>query len=167
MTNLKINLSKKACIIWGTILGIFLILGIYQLRHPMIFRYEKDYFGKVGLPRAKLYESVVEKMGEPLRIEEKNDWGYVVHYDGLELGYPCIELGALEYVKVTGNQYRFGMWRIGVGSTRKKVESVYRHIKKIHGMRDNEVGVIDGLRWVTYVFDENDIVKEIYLSNGL
>ena len=59
------------------------------------------------------------------------------------------------------------MWRIGVGSTRKKVESVYRHIKKIHGMRDNEVGVIDGLRWVTYVFDENDIVKEIYLSNGL
>ena len=166
MKNLKIKLNKKAYIIWGTILGIFLILGIYQLRHPMIFCYEKDYFGKVGLPESHLYESVVEKMGEPLRIEKTEDGYYIVHYNGLELG-TGIKLGIVQYVKVTGEQYRFGMWRIGVGSTRKEVESVYRHIKKIHGMRYNEVGVIDGLRWVTYVFDENDIVKEIYLSNGL
>ena len=130
----------------------------------MIFRYEKDYFGKLGLPRAKLYESVVEKMGEPLRIEEKNDWGYVVHYDGLELGYPCIELGALEYVKVTGNQYRFGMWRIGVGSTRKEVESVYRH--KIQWSTDTIVQICEGETWVKFEFDENNIVKAIYIALG-
>ena len=165
MKNLKIKLNKKVSIIFSIMSCLILIFGIYLLRHP-IFCYEKDYFGKVGLPRAKLYESVVEKMGEPLRIEKTEDGYYIVHYNGLELG-TGIKLGIVQYVKVTGEQYRFGMWRIGVGSTRKKVESVYRHIKKIHGMRDNEVGVIDGLRWVTYVFDENDIVKEIYLSNGL
>ena len=165
MKNLKIKLNKKVSIIFSIMSCLILIFGIYLLRHP-IFCYEKDYFGKVGLPRAKLYESVVEKMGEPLRIEKTEDGYYIVHYNGLELG-TGIKLGIVQYVKVTGEQYRFGMWRIGVGSTRKKVESVYKHIKKIHGMRDNEVGVIDGLRWVTYVFDENDIVKEIYLSNGL
>ena len=142
---------------------LILIFGIYLLRHP-IFCYEKDYFGKVGLPRAKLYESVVEKMGEPLRIEEKNDWGYVVHYDGLELGYPCIELGALEYVKVTGKQYRFGMWKIGVGSTRKKVESVYRH--KIQWSTDTIVQICEGETWVKFEFDENNIVKAIYIALG-
>ena len=165
MKNIKIKLNKKVSIIFSIMSCLILIFGIYLLRHP-IFCYEKDYFGKVGLPRAKLYESVVEKMGEPLRIEKTEDGYYIVHYNGLELG-TGIKLGIVQYVKVTGEQYRFGMWRIGVGSTRKEVESVYRHIKKIHGMRDNEVGVIDGLRWVTYVFDENDIVKEIYLSNGL
>ena len=166
MKNLKIKLNKKVSIIFSIMSCLILIFGIYLLRHP-IFCYEKDYFGKVGLPSGHLYRSVVEKMGEPIWIEKKEDWGDIVHYDGVEFGYTCIESGILDYAKVTGEQYRFGMWRIGVGSTRKKVESVYRHIKKIHGMRDNEVGVIDGLRWVTYVFDENDIVKEIYLSNGL
>ena len=165
MKNLKIKLNKKVSIIFSIMSCLILIFGIYLLRHP-IFCYEKDYFGKVGLPKNHLYKSVVEKMGEPLRIEKTEDGYYIVHYNGLELG-TGIKLGIVQYVKVTGEQYRFGMWRIGVGSTRKKVESVYRHIKKIHGMRDNEVGVIDGLRWVTYVFDENDIVKEIYLSNGL
>ena len=165
MKNLKIKLNKKVSIIFSIMSCLILIFGIYLLRHP-IFCYEKDYFGKVGLPESHLYESVVEKMGEPLRIEKTEDGYYIVHYNGLELG-TGIKLGIVQYVKVTGKQYRFGMWRIGVGSTRKEVESVYRHIKKIHGMRYNEVGVIDGLRWVTYVFDENDIVKEIYLSNGL
>ena len=166
MKNLKIKLNKKVSIIFSIMSCLILIFGIYLLRQP-IFCYEKDYFGKVGLPSGHLYRSVVEKLGEPIWIEKKADWGDIVHYDGVEFGYTCIESGILDYAKVTGKQYRFGMWRIGVGSTRKKVESVYRHIKKIHGMRDNEVGVIDGLRWVTYVFDENDIVKEIYLSNGL
>ena len=163
MKNLKINLSKKACIIWGTIIGIFLIIGIYQLRHPSIFYYEKDYFGKVGLPESHLYESVVEKMGEPLRIEKTEDGYYIVHYNGLELG-TGIKLGIVQYVKVTGEQYRFGMWRIGVGSTRKEVESVYRH--KIQWSTDTIVQICEGETWVKFEFDENNIVKAIYIALG-
>ena len=141
---------------------LILIFGIYLLRHP-IFCYEKDYFGKVGLPKNHLYKSVVEKMGEPLRIEKTEDGYYIVHYNGLELG-TGIKLGIVQYVKVTGKQYRFGMWRIGVGSTRKEVESVYRHITKSTGLPQNCLGVIEGLRWITYEFDENDIVREIRFS---
>ena len=173
MTNLKINLSKKACIIWGTIIGLFLIIGIYQLRHPSIFYYEKDYFGKVGLPESHLYESVVEKMGEPLRIEETED-GYIVYYNGLELAYGSIKTGAVKYVKVTGEQYRFGMWKIGVGSNRKEVESVYRH--KIQWSTDEEIEVCDydyenkefiySEMWIHFEFDENNLVKAMYISRG-
>ena len=162
MKNLKIKLNKKVSIIFSIMSCLILIFGIYLLRHP-IFCYEKDYFGKVGLPRAKLYESVVEKMGEPLRIEKTEDGYYIVHYNGLELG-TGIKLGIVQYVKVTGEQYRFGMWRIGVGSTRKEVESVYRHITKSTGLPQNCLGVIEGLRWITYEFDENDIVREIRFS---
>ena len=151
---------------------LILIFGIYLLRHP-IFCYEKDYFGKVGLPRAKLYESVVEKMGEPLRIEKTEDGYYIVHYNGLELG-TGIKLGIVQYVKVTGEQYRFGMWRIGVGSTRKEVESVYRH--KIQWSTDEEIEVCDydyenkefiySEPWLNFEFDENNLVKAIYISMG-
>ena len=162
MKNLKIKLNKKVSIIFSIMSCLILIFGIYLLRHP-IFCYEKDYFGKVGLPESHLYESVVEKMGEPLRIEETED-GYIVYYNGLELAYGSIKTGAVKYVKVTGKQYRFGMWRIGVGSTRKEVESVYRHITKSTGLPQNCLGVIEGLRWITYEFDENDIVREIRFS---
>ena len=162
MKNLKIKLNKKVSIIFSIMSCLILIFGIYLLRHP-IFCYEKDYFGKVGLPKNHLYKSVVEKMGEPLRIEKTEDGYYIVHYKGLELG-TGIKLGIVQYVKVTGEQYRFGMWRIGVGSTRKEVESVYRHITKSTGLPQNCLGVIEGLRWITYEFDENDIVREIRFS---
>ena len=130
----------------------------------MIFRYEKDYFGKVGLPSGHLYRSIVKKMGEPIWIEKKEDWGDIVHYDGVEFGYTCIESGILDYVKVTGKQYRFGMWKIGVGSTRKKVESVYRH--KIQWSTDTIVQICEGETWVKFEFDENNIVKAIYIALG-
>ncbi len=164
MKKLKIKLSKKARVIYSIILGIFLIAGIYQLRHPSIFCYEKDYFSKVGLPRALLYKSVVEKMGEPLKIEKIENWGNVVYYGGLELGYICIKSGALEYVKVTGTQYRFGIWKVGVGTTRKKIESVYRH--KIRWSTEKIIQVCEGETWVKFEFDENNLVKAVYIAIG-
>ena len=163
MKNLKIKLNKKVSIIFSIMSCLILIFGIYLLRHP-IFCYEKDYFGKVGLPSGHLYRSVVEKMGEPIWIEKKEDWGDIVHYDGVEFGYTCIESGILDYVKVTGKQYRFGMWKIGVGSTRKKVESVYRH--KIQWSTDTIVQICEGETWVKFEFDENNIVKAIYIALG-
>ena len=162
MKNLKIKLNKKVSIIFSIMSCLILIFGIYLLRHP-IFCYEKDYFGKVGLPKNHLYKSVVEKMGEPLRIEKTEDGYYIVHYNGLELG-TGIKLGIVQYVKVTGEQYRFGMWRIGVGSTRKEVESVYRH--KIQWSTDTIVQICEGETWVKFEFDENNIVKAIYIALG-
>ena len=88
-----------------------------------------------------------------------------MHYDGVEFGYTCIESGILDYAKVTGKQYRFGMWKIGVGSTRKKVESVYRH--KIQWSTDTIVQICEGETWVKFEFDENNIVKAIYIALGV
>ena len=164
MTNLKINLSKKACIIWGTIIGIFLIIGIYQLRHPSIFYYEKDYFGKVGFNKFSSYEEVICKKGNPLKIEKKEGVGSAVYYDGVEFGCNDVENWIVQYVKVTGKQYRFGTWKIGEGSTRKKVESVYRH--KIQWSTDTIVQICEGETWVKFEFDENNIVKAIYIALG-
>lgn len=164
MKKLKIKLSKKTRLICSMILGILSIAGIYQLRHPSVFCCEKDYFSKLGLPKALLYKSVVEKMGEPLKIEKIENWGNVVHYDGLELGYICIESGALEYVKVTGTQYKFGIWKVGVETTRRKIESVYRH--KIKWSTKDEIEVCEGETWINFEFNENNHVKAIYISIG-
>ncbi|MDO4504499.1 MAG: hypothetical protein Q4B84_05135 [Clostridia bacterium] len=159
------KIKLKTCIILSVI-SLFTIIvraiWVYQIKNQETC-YEKDYFGKVGLPESHLYKSVVEKMGEPLRIEETED-GYIVYYNGLEFAYGSIETGAIKYVKVTGKQYRFGMWRIGVGSTRKKVESVYRH--KIQWSTDTIVQICEGETWVKFEFDENNIVKAIYIALG-
>ena len=164
MKKLKIKLSKKIRLICSIILGTFLIAGIYQLRHSSIFCYEKDYFSRVGFGDLCSYEEVVCKKGEPLKIEKKEGWGSIVYYDGVEFGCSNVQDWIVEYIKVTGAQYRFGIWKVGVGTTRKKIESVYRH--KIKWSTKDEIEVCEGETWINFEFNENNHVKAIYISIG-
>ena len=164
MKKLKIKLSKKARVIYSIILGIFLIAGIYQLRHPSIFCYEKDYFSRVGFKDLCSYEEVVCKKGEPLKIEKKEGWGSIVYYDGVEFGCSNVKDWIVEYIKITGTQYRFGIWKVGVGTTRRKIESVYRH--KMKWSTKDEIEVCEGETWINFEFDENNHVKAMYISIG-
>ena len=164
MKKLEIKLSKKTRLICSMILGILSIAGIYQLRHPSIFCYEKDYFSRVGFKDLCSYEEVVCKKGEPLKIEKKEGWGSIVYYDGVEFGCSNVKDWIVEYIKITGTQYRFGIWKVGVGTTRRKIESVYRH--KMKWSTKDEIEVCEGETWINFEFDENNHVKAMYISIG-
>lgn len=137
---------------------------IYYCFHPLI--YEKNYYWKLGIGESHLYESVVKRKGEPLSVRQNEDEDWIVYYDGLEIKYDVIT-AAFRSVTVTGSQHRFGIRRIGLGTPRKKIESVYRHIQKMKDLPDNEFGVIDGGKWVWFGFDENNNVSKITIADGL
>ena len=114
---------KKYCII----AIIVLLVLIYFCFHPLV--YQTNYFSKLGIGQSHLYDSIVQNKGEPLSIEQNDDQKWILYYDGLTIRYGSqLETGAFECVSVTGNQYTFGIWKIGVGTSRKKIESVYRRI---------------------------------------
>lgn len=137
---------------------------VYIIFHPFI--YEQNYFRKIGIKGAWLYQSVVNDKGEPLSVEIHEEHHYV-NYADLVLVYDNIEKGVMQAAHITGEQYRFGLWKIGVGTPRKKLESVYRHVKKILDMPEDEFGVIDGGTWVYFEFDENDCISKVTLTRGL
>ena len=165
---------KKVKILIGILIAIVLITSFlicYILRYPL-FSYEKNYFEKIGIKGGCSYRNVIANKGEPLR-KEVNDNFFIIHYDGLKLGF--VEKNAnikdnpsdvMSYADITGKQYRFGRQNIGVGSTRKEVESVYKHIRKITGMQKNRFGVIDKGKWVKYTFNDENLVSEITILVG-
>lgn len=153
---------KKYCII----AIIVLLVLIYFCFHPLV--YQTNYFSKLGIGQSHLYDSIVQNKGEPLSIEQNNDQKWILYYDGLTIRYGSqLETGAFECVSVTGNQYTFGIWKIGVGTSRKKIESVYRHIRKIKDLPNDEFGIIEGDTWVRFRFDENDNVSQIDITTGI
>lgn len=158
-------MKKIPCITAISIMAV-LILVVYFCFHPLV--YQTDYFSKLGIGESHLYDSIVQKKGKPLSVQQNNDKDWIVCYNGLKIRYgEQIETGALKCVTITGDQYKFGIWKIGVGTSRKKIESVYKHIRKIKDLPDDEFGVIEGETWVWFKFDEKNNVSQINITNGI
>lgn len=148
------------------IVTIVLILLTYFCFHPLV--YQINYYSPLGIGQGHVYDSVIQNKGDPLSIYQDDDGNWLVCYDGLKIRYGAnIQSGAFECVSVTGNQYRFGMWRIGIGTSRKKVESVYKNMRKIKNLPKNEFGIIEGSTWVWFKFDKNNNVSQIDITDGL
>lgn len=131
--------------------------------------YEKYSFDKIGVTSDWSYQMIVEKKGKPTK-EKQNKDRLDLYYDGLQLQfemdkrYPDDKSYAfMNKAIVTGDQYRFGPKNIGVDSTRKEVKRAYKFIKTIKNLEENELGYKDNHTWITYYFDEKDIVKEIHM----
>lgn len=148
------------------IMVVLIALLIYFCFHPLV--YQTNYFSKLGIGQSHLYASIVQKKGKPLSIEQDNDKNWILCYDGLKIRYGSqLETEVLECVIITGNQYKFGIWKIGVGTSREKIESVYKHIRKIKDLPDGEFGIIEGDTWVLFKFDKNNNVSQIDITNGI
>lgn len=133
--------------------------------HPLVY---KPIIFQTGVGQSHLYDSIVQNKGEPLSVEQNDDQNWILCYDGLTIKFGSqLETGALECVSITGDQYKFGIWKIGVGTSRKKIESVYRHIRKIKDLPNDEFGIIEGDTWVWFKFDENDNVSQIDITTGI
>lgn len=143
----------------------FIILTYFSF-HPLI--YQKNYFCKIGIGNSHLYNNIIQKKGTPLDIKRTDDGNWNVYYDGLKITYGTqLNTGVFKCVTITGNQYKFGMWKIGIGTPRTKVESVYRHIKKVKDLPTNEFGVIDGGTWVWFKFDKDNNVIQLDLTTNV
>lgn len=157
---------KKKKYVLAVIKTVAIALLIYYFFHPLV--YQTNYYFKLGIGQSHIYDSIVKRKGEPLSVRQSDDKGWVVYYDGLEIIYGTnIETGMFRCVTITGSKYRFGIWRIGIGTSRKKLESVYRHVRKLKDLPSGSFGVIDGGTWVRFSFDENNNVSQIDITDGI
>ena len=103
-------------------------------QHPHDRAYEKA-FGVKALE----YDAFVAKYGEPERTEiqpEEQDYSkyFTGYYPGFSISYVLVSQGRAEepgsiprlvQIAITDENYRFGINRIGVGSTKKEVRAAY------------------------------------------
>lgn len=164
--------------------AVLIILLIFILFAVMIYLrntvYELNYFKVLGLDTDFTYEELVKKHGEPVKRDKYNYFfdGFMVHateQNGkLHLGY----------VTVTDSKYRFGKYKIGVGSSLEEVKRAYDSVKGVAGNRgdeiinsDNSRNYIDGIYlknthwitsnyWITYDFNANNQVVEVKVQIG-
>lgn len=157
---------RKIPHIMTIVIIVVLVLLIYFCFHPLV--YQTNYFSKLGIGKSHLYDSIIQKKGEPLSLRQDDGGNWIVSYDGLDIKYGTqLQTGVFECVTITGNQYRFGFWKIGVGTSRKKIENVYKHISKIKDLPKDEFGIIEGNTWVWFKFDKNDNVSQIDITTGI
>jgi hypothetical protein len=116
------------------------------------------------------YDAVVKKFGEPDTIKFVQEEGYYnrirVYYESVNFDFLRIKddasIVALGVFEITGEQYKLGRKKIGVGSTRDEVIAAYKDIRLIS---DEGIGPGDGYfekpTFVWFFYDENDVVKSI------
>lgn len=157
---------KKISYVTIIIMAVLLIVSVYFCFHPLV--YQTNYYAKLGIGKSHLYDSIVQKKGNPLSVQQDNSKNWIVCYDGLKIRYGAqLKTGAFECVTITSDRYKFGIWKIGVGTSRKKLESVYRHIHKIKDLPNDEFGIIEGDTWVWFKFDAHNNVSQIDITTGI
>lgn len=153
----------KKNILWRSILFLFVCVISYFTYHPLVYQF--DYFPALGITGRHLYTDVVKAQGQPDSVTQQDDGSWIVQYDGLQFNFDKMD-SAFRNAVITGSQYRFGLWKIGVGTSRRKIERVYQYITPIKDLDEDEYGIIEFDSWVTFVFDSNDNVEKIYLCYG-
>lgn len=137
-------------------MGVVLIYNIIRF-----LPYEAHYFEKLGVNRIRyLYSDMIKDFGEPIKIDIRPSQYALAVYEEFTMVYTCKADDAfLQSIRITGEKYRFGWRSIGVGSTRKEVEKAYKNVKK---STDPICAYVDGKIFVEFIFNENDVVTEIW-----
>lgn len=151
-------------------LFIFVFILFYH-RYSIRF-YETDYFGKILLKPTSTYQEIVSIWNNPKEIvcnKENDIYEFEVRFDGFSGIFMSLEpkirnnMVASSY-RVYSDKFKFGINKIGVGSSRNEIESAYEgsyKTKKINSSKDT-IEYFDNHISVTYYFDENNIVKSIH-----
>jgi len=165
---------KKGMIILVLIIAIISVF-LYKRWHEKNVPYETGYAKKIGLENYNYTENTIDKLGEPIDIkeEEKTSDGKQLFYmwmtfDGYKLGFyfeggkpKSLSDYKLGCAWITNPDYKIGRYNIGIGSPRSLVEKAYRGKEMIV---DGPFGFIDGIIWVSFLFDSNDKVTEMIFT---
>ena len=90
----------------------------YFTYHPLVYQF--DYFPAIGITGRHLYQDVVAAHGQPSSVTQQADGSWAVLYDGLQFNFDKLD-STIRNAVITGSQYRFGLWKIGIGTSRKKL----------------------------------------------
>lgn len=124
--------------------------------------YEPHYFEKFGIDRygrAYLYSDMIRDFGEPNEvITDMDGWTEAVYDDFIMSFWRNSPNSSLTNIQIISDTYRLGRRSIGLGSTKKEVEQVYKNVRK---SPDPGWNYLDDNIYVTFFFDENDIVNRI------
>lgn len=120
------------------------------------------YWNEIGHNRAE----VEKKFGVP--YEEILDEYYTTEmYEGLKIKYINGPNNTVYVAEITNEDIHFGLFRIGVGSPRWLVESVYCLKKQMMPAELNAYCVTDNVNCLEFLYDENERVEKIYFSFGI
>lgn len=145
-------------IIWVCVLGA-VFLGIRNF-----LPYERCYFKIVGATKnSALGRDVINCLGEPEKIITDKNGSGKLYYDGLVITCGSRSpLTHVQYINITSQKYRFGLYNIGVGSPKKMVDLAYR-MSNAYASLDGPNIYIDNHMLVEFKYDKNDKVSEIFL----
>ena len=152
----ELNKMKTKRILWFGIVILFIISVItLWVKYGMYTNYWKT--------TGYTYDDVIEKFGEPNEIV--NDGYYDrLYYEGREVW--CLESGSQSvYLTIVEDEtIKLGVFNIGVGSPRNTVEAVYFFKKHLIVEDENSFAIEDWGFYITFEYDENDMVKKMYIS---
>ncbi len=120
-------------------------------------RYDTNYWKSVG----ESYDIVLQKFGTPIKVETDTTC-FKAYYENINI--ICYTNGSTYLAEITDPDIRFGILKIGVGSSKGIVEGMYRFKKKLVDLDENEFGINDGANTIVFEYDEQNRVKKMYLS---
>ena len=167
--------ARKNILVFSLVIA--LLLGVIAVRFFCVNRVvEKNYYEMAGFTSGHYFSRVKEAKGEPLDeswVEANGLYRKQLIYDGYE--YTTFFASEPDYfrdytvsvVTITDQAYRIGSRKVGIGSTRKKIERAYWSSSRISGLEnENDIGFIDGGVWVEFRFAPDDTVNQIRIYNG-
>lgn len=125
--------------------------------------YEKDYFGEIGLSTNFSYSDMIQIKGELSEIRKDSEGFTYVYYEDLIMVFSDREVPFFVRAEIVGKTYSFGRQKIKVGDTRRKAEAVCRWRRKIKGISDEELGMIEkNGKWEVWGFSLNLIPMIVF-----
>lgn len=143
------------------------ILAFYSIIKDDIGIYCRNYYAVVNHADNNSYEAIIDANGS-IKKKEVIDYDeykleYVYYDDGRTFVFEdsLSDLKELCYIDITGGEYRFGRKKIGVGSSRKQIEAVYKGKNNKYYENDKQINIIESNTSVSFYFDEQNIVYKI------
>ena len=165
---LILAITATSSIVTVILLLVHVNINYQETGRFIIPRYVRNYVAALGLPsKAPRFYTLVEIFGEPCSVDFSREFPYAnyARFDGLAFSFLTVDGGATS-IEILDSTIRLGRRQIGVGSTRAEIECAYRR----HNMSEVSRGSIhmllirDGITWLQFHLDENDIVEFIVIT---
>ena len=146
--------GKKLIIFIGIAIFIFLLIFL-KMKYGI---YGKNDFNNL-FNQSK--EEILKNYGNPIEDKMLNTRSERLTYDKIDFIVSSSSPQKPDSIRVTDPNIRFGILKIGVGSTRREVMLAYGLKKTLKNDKGNAYSVQNGVYVTTFYFNDNDRVYKI------